>query len=98
MKEQTVALEYLKFEVLPILIRSRVLAFPSWKAHQARKIIKENLKALFSTAKSCVLPVYKRYASISFNLKKSNFSVTTYYSVKNYSNSPYKVGKFNVKY
>jgi len=74
------------------------LTFPSWKAYQAEKIIKENVKALFSTAKSCVLPVYKRYASISFNLKKSNFSVTTYYSVKNYSNSPYKVGKFNVKY
>ena len=83
MKEQTTTLEYPKFEFLDRHIKNRIHTFSSRKAYQTRKITNENAKALFSNAKNCVLPTYKRYASILVILKISNFFVTTLCVLKN---------------
>jgi len=80
MRESVVSLR--KFEFLVMPIENSVSAFSLWKKYNVGEINEENRQALFSNAESCVLPVSKRYAcipSISFNLKCSNFFVTTYY-------------------
>ena len=80
MRESVVSLR--KFEFLVMPIENSVSAFSSWKAYNVSEINDRNKQALFSKTESFVVPAYKRYAYLSFNLKNYNFSVTTYYSVK----------------
>jgi len=104
MKEQLVALR--KFEFLVRPIADSVSAFSSWKAYNVSEINDKNRQTLFSKTESFVLPVYERYAYLSFNLKSNNFSTThetfeyilyILYTLKLYSSFITKVVIFNFK-
>ena len=104
MKERAFVLR--EFDFLHVLIRNRVPAFSSWKAYNASEINDKNRQALFSKTESFVVPVYEKYAYLSFNLKSNNFSTThkelgyilyILYTLKLYSSFITKVVIFNFK-